>query len=113
MSGGHFDYQYTRIDSLADDIEREYLRDFKYKYTDWSTPAPPFGERPDTEYDRMSDATPEQREIILAEVKSLLKDLRYNAKRAKELEWYLSGDTGATSYLERLTPIKQEYDKET
>jgi hypothetical protein len=48
------------------------------------------------------DATPEERELILNEVHKLIKDLNNCAFRAKELEWYMSGDTGATSYLKRL-----------
>lgn len=107
MSGGHYEYQYSRIDDLADNIEGDFLNDGKYTDTDWS--AEPKGhsyERPTKEHDRIGDATPEQRPIILAEIKSLITDLKKCAKRAKELEWYMSGDTGADSYLERLKEIK-------
>lgn len=49
-----------------------------------------------------NDATPEERPVIIMEVRLLIADLKRVAFRAKELEWYMSGDTGATTYLERL-----------
>jgi len=91
MSGGHYDYRYNRLNDLADEIERDFINDgIQYKNDG------------DHEYDMLSDATNEEREIILDEVKRLIVDLRNLAIRAKELEWYISGDTGATSYLKRL-----------
>lgn len=103
MSGGHYDYKYHRVEELADDIERDFLNGGKYQDTDWdSNEVNPFGERGKKEYDRIGDATPEQREIILAEITKLIEDLKQCSFRAKELEWYMSGDTGADSYLERL-----------
>lgn len=95
MSGGHYGYQYNRLYSLADDIERDFLNDgiVKSEYEKSGT------------YDYLSDATDEQKVIILKEVKNLIKDLRKCAGRAKELEWYLSGDTGAESYLQRIKKI--------
>lgn len=101
MSGGHYDYKYSQVNDLADDIEKDFLNDGKYTETDWNTPSD-YSERKTTEHDRIGDATPEERIKILAEVKSLITDLQKCSFRAKELEWYMSGDTGATSYLERL-----------
>ncbi len=95
MSGGHYDYKHWKLSDLADDIEREFINDGKYIGENWQT-----GEQ--EEMDRIEDASDEQRPIILKEVKSLIDDLRKCAIRAKELEWYMSGDTGADSYLERL-----------
>ena len=104
MSGGHYDYKYQRIEELANDIEIDFLiNGGKYYDVDWdSDPTMPFGSRGKKEYDRIGDATPEQREIILAEITKLVEDLKQCSFRAKELEWYMSGDTGADSYLERL-----------
>lgn len=102
MSGGHYDYLYHRLDELADYIEGDFINDGKYTDEDWSAEMDFYGRRPDREYDRLEDATPEERAIILEEIKSLIKDLRRCSIRAKELEWYMSGDTGATSYLNRL-----------
>jgi hypothetical protein len=108
MSGGHYDYKYFRVDELADDIEREFVNEGKYMDKDWSAPITGFDrKKPMIEKDRLEDVTEEQKEIILREVNSLVGDLRNCSKRAKELEWYMSGDTGATSYLERLGKIKK------
>ena len=103
MSGGHYDYSYSHIDMLADSIEADFLKDGKYMTEDWGAPHDRyFDKRPMIEANHLHDATEEQKPIILKEVKSLVKDLKDCAKRAKELEWYLSGDTGASNYIERL-----------
>lgn len=96
MSGGSLDYAYHKLSNLADDIERQFINDGKYS-DDYLNSPDDTGER-----DRIGDATPEQRVIILAEVRQLVIDLRRGSHRAKMLEWYLSGDLGATSYLKRL-----------
>ena len=100
MSGGSFDYGYFKVQMLADEIEQMFVNDGKYQGEDYTHDG--FGRRPKVEYDRIGDATPEERELILDEVHKLIKDLKDCAFRAKELEWYMSGDTGATSYLKRL-----------
>jgi len=92
MSGGHYEYRYCYLDYLADDIERDFLQDGKYS-SDFVKGGMA---------DRIGDATEEERPFILAEIRSLISDLRSCAKRAQELEWYMSGDTGATTYLKRL-----------
>lgn len=101
MSGGAYEYNYFKLDELADDIERDFVNDGDYETEDWSN-KDKFGNIPTKIENRIGDATEEQRPIILAEIKSLIEDLRKCSKRAKELEWYMSGDTGATSYLKRL-----------
>ncbi|MDD5649272.1 MAG: hypothetical protein PHF86_02460 [Candidatus Nanoarchaeia archaeon] len=103
MSGGHYDYQYSQIDQLTDYIESDFINDGIYESEDWSFSG--FGDKPKIKMDRLSDADPDQKEIILKEIKTLISDLKYCAKRAKELEWYMSGDTGAKTYLERLNKI--------
>lgn len=102
MSGGHFSHQYRRLEELADDIERDFIENGKYLDEDYSAEYRGFGKRPVKTYDRIGDATEEQRPIILKEVKSLIKDLRKCAKRAKELEWYMSQDASADSYISNL-----------
>jgi hypothetical protein len=92
MSGGHYQYQYRYLECLADEIERDFLNDGVVKSD--------FGEN--RTYDYLSDATDEEREIILDEVKSLIVDLKNCAERAKALEWLTSGDYGSTSYIEIL-----------
>lgn len=94
MSGGHYNYGYFHIQELADEIEKSFINDGKKK--GWN----------DEEYDYLNDADEHQRGYILQEAKDLIKDLRNVATRAKELEWFMSGDTGVKSYLARLTKIK-------
>jgi hypothetical protein len=100
MSGGSFDYGYFKVQMLADEIENMFVNDGKYEGEDYTYDG--FSKRPMVTYDRIGDASPEERELILDEVHKLIKDLNNCATRAKELEWYMSGDTGATSYLKRL-----------
>ena len=107
MSGGHYDYKYHHVDDLAEEIEREFENDGKYMTEDWSA------ERisrqiPMVEIDRFDGATPEQKEEILAEINSLVATLKDAAFRAKELEWFMSGDTGFESYLRRLSNYKTQ-----
>jgi hypothetical protein len=97
MSGGHYQYQYRYLEYLADEIERDFIND--------GVICEKYGNDTDHKYDLLSDATDEEREIILDEVKRFIVDLRQLAIRAKELEWYTSGDTGATSYLKRLNEL--------
>lgn len=106
MSGGHYDYKYYRLEELADDIEREFINDGKYMEEDYSFNTKWSETRPEIEKDRLGEATPEQKVIILKEVRNLISQLRDCAKRSKELEWFMSGDTRPTSYLERLEKLK-------
>ena len=109
MSGGHYDYAYFKVQELADYIEQDFVNDGKFMQEDYSSREPSFfGKRPMVEEDRIGDATEEERPLILEEIKSLVEDLKSCAARAKELEWYMSGDTGATSYLERLKKLRDD-----
>ena len=65
-------------------------------------------EIPMIEKDHFNGATPEQKEEILNEIKSLVSTLKDVAFRAKELEWFMSGDTGFESYLNRLNKYKTQ-----
>lgn len=105
MSGGHYDYKYYKLEELADDIERDFIKDGKYLSEDYSSDSYP---RSKVEYDYLENATVEQRAIILTEIHNLIIDLRTCGRRAKELEWFMSGDTGENSYLERLNKIKDD-----
>ena len=102
MSGGHYEYAYHHLDELADYIEGDFLNDGKYMSEDYEMGRKWDGSYHEKECDRLEDASEAQKIMILEEIKSLIKDLKNCAHRAKELEWYMSGDTGATSYLERL-----------
>ena len=104
MSGGHYNYKYHAIDDLAEEIDIEFQNDGKYMTEDWSVEC--FGRKPLIEVDYFDGATQEQKEEILSEIKSLVSILKDAAFRAKELEWFMSGDTGFESYLKRLKERK-------
>jgi hypothetical protein len=78
MSGGHLNHQYQRINNLADDIADEMI-----------VFCP-------------GELTEDQQEVIKKEVKQLEADLRSIAKRAKALEWWMSGDWGDKTYYESI-----------
>ena len=90
MSGGSLRYQHYNLTILAEDIERKLLPSDNGEYVgeDW-----------------LLDATPAEKARIMGEWISLVSDLNQNARRAKALEWLLSGDTGITSYLADLDRI--------
>lgn len=106
MSGGHYNYKYHQIDDLAEEIEREFENDGKYMVEDWSVEC--FGRKPLIEKDYLGNATPEQKSEMLSEINSLVITLKDAAFRAKELEWFMSGDTGFESYLKRIDNYKTQ-----
>ena len=72
MSGGHYDYKYYHLETLADDIESDFINDGIFETEDWSVDinqALLFGKRPMVKANRIDDATEEQRPIILTEIK--------------------------------------------
>ena len=91
MSGGSLQYQHHNLTLLAEDIERQMLPSDNGEYVgeDW-----------------LFDATPAEKARIICEWVDLVADLNRNAKRAKALEWFLSGDTGVGSYLADLDRIQ-------
>ena len=93
MSGGSYDYLHSRIEQLADDLQEDLDANFMAD-----------GYFPDTKElrDRLVDADPQQRTVVLESVAKLIFDLRGVAKRAKAFDWYISGDTGVDTYLESL-----------
>lgn len=88
MSGGHYGYQYQRINYLIDEIELGLRNDFKTNI--------------DTEYmsDYLSGIDEETKLKFRKKVKKLVKDLKSCSIRAKELEWFMSGDTSIKDFLE-------------
>jgi hypothetical protein len=87
MSGGHYNYKYQILNDLADEIEADLNS----------------GEI----YNNCNDNR--DKAWIKAEVINLIKDLREDAKRAYELEWYMSGDTGIESYRERIRALDENF----
>jgi chromosome condensin MukBEF MukE localization factor len=87
MSGGHYQHAYFKLERLADEIEADFLKGV----------------------DSIPEGSDAEKFKILFEVKSLIRDLRIAAIRAKELEWFMSADTGAETYLKRLGEILYGY----
>lgn len=97
MSGGHFDYKQYTITEIADSIERELNRQGKLK------------PKEDLYWDNSYyDKNPEERhyytypEIIQKKMREAIKHLRIAAIYAQRVDWFLSGDDGDDSFLERL-----------
>ena len=102
MSGGTFDYQQYRIREIANRVEyeiavsgtpkteRELKEDYPWKDETY------FEKYPE---DKFHYAYPEE---IIAEFKKGYELLRKAEIYAQRMDWYLAGDDGEDSFLERL-----------
>ncbi|MBI4929867.1 MAG: Fic family protein [Bacteroidetes bacterium] len=88
MSGGSLEYGYQKLEWLAEEIEAK-----KIEFNN-------------------NDLTEQQRKIVVNEITSLQKELRVLAQRAKNLEWWLSGDDGDKEYFESIQQRPSSEDKE-
>ena len=79
MSGGHYDYVYSHFDDLADKIEKDLRKS-------WGNP----DELTEAEYSWM-----EAFRGHLVRVSDV----------AKELEWWRSGDTDSSEFLEKIKDL--------
>jgi hypothetical protein len=96
MSGGHYEYTWFKIETLADEIRNDLDKanepeEFENGYT--------------TNGYLIENLGPESPARPIAE--KIMKDLYRLAKETKELEWLLSGDTGVETFLERYKQISQ------
>ena len=82
MSGGHFDYQQSRINDIADEIEYQIDRN---------------GET--SEYGHTIEYSPE----VIKEFKNAVCQLRKAFTYAQQIDRFLSGDVGEDTFHERLT----------
>ena len=103
MSGGTFDYNQRRIRDIADDIEQEIAKSGKPK-----TPRELKDEGGWRDNDEWYKKYPEDlnhhklRDEILEEFKNAYEILRKAEIYAQRVDWYLAGDDGEDSFLERL-----------
>ena len=103
MSGGTFDYNQRRIRYIADDIEQEIAKSGKPK-----TPRELKEEDGWRDNDEWYKKYPEDlnhhklRDEILEEFKNAYEILRKAEIYAQRIDWYLAGDDGEDSFLERL-----------
>jgi hypothetical protein len=106
MSGGTFDYNQRRIREIADRVEYEIaisgqpktereLKEESWRNDDWYKNYPE---------DLNHYAFPDE---IMAEFKKGYEILRKAEIYAQRMDWYLAGDDGEDSFLERL---KEELD---
>lgn len=103
MSGGHYDYTWFKIETLADEIrndldkgmepERFETESSGFTYSINGHLIEPLGPN----------------SLARPIVERIMKDLYRLAKEAKEVEWLLSGDTGVDTFLERYNKIQQEH----
>lgn len=106
MSGGKFDYDQYRIDSIADSIQLEIDRNGKeipvkdrWYDKDWYDKYPE-----DKYYPKYSDE-------VLMEFKNAINILRRASLYTQRIDWYLSGDDGEESFLRRLKHDLEQIEK--
>ncbi len=84
MPGGSLDYRYSQIEFLADEIQA-------YKLV----------------FNVDDPLTDKEKKILKKGVKQLTADLRIIAARAKDLEWWLSGNFGDKTYFDIIQKEKE------
>ena len=101
MSGGTFDYNQRRIREIAEHVEHEIaisgkpksqreLKDESWRNDNWYKKYPE-----DLNHHQLRDE-------IMAEFKNAYEILRKAEIYAQRIDWYLAGDEGEDSFLERL-----------
>ncbi len=101
MSGGTFDYNQRRIREIAERVEHEIaisgkpktereLKEESWRKDDWYERYPE-----DLNHHKLRDE-------ILVEFKKAYEILRKAEIYAQRIDWYLAGDDGEDSFLERL-----------
>lgn len=73
MSGGHYNYMYFKIDDLAEQIKEDIV-------------------------DLKDSGSPE----LLEKMQEFALELKDVARRAKDLEWFMSGDYIADDFIESM-----------
>jgi len=101
MSGGHYEYKYSQLSMLADDIEVDFLDDGDY--------VPELSEDKKT-LNHLDDVdlTEVQKDELLYEIKNIIKDLRILSEKTRDLEWMMSGDISPQTLYERLQKYKSK-----
>lgn len=100
MSGGHYDYTWFKIETLADEIRNDLDQAMQPEEFESGTSYSLNGHLIES-IGPNSAARPI--------VERIMKDLYKLAKESKEVEWLLSGDTGVESFLERYNKIQKQY----
>ena len=101
MSGGHYEYTWFKIETLADEIRNDL--DKASEPEEFETGSTGFTYSLNGYL--IENLGPESPARPIAE--KIMNDLYKLAKETKELEWLLSGDTGVETFLERYKQISQ------
>jgi hypothetical protein len=105
MSGGHYDYTWFKIESLADEIRNDL--DKANEPEEFEKGSSGFEYSLNGHLIEAIGPHSEARPIV----ERIMKNLYRLAKEAKEVEWLLSGDTSVESFLERYNKIQRENGK--
>jgi len=103
MSGGHYEYTWFKIETLADEIRNDL--DKASDQEEFETGVS--GYNYSINGHLIEAIGPDS--LARPKVERIMKDLYRLAKEAKEVEWLLSGDTGVDTFLERYNEIQQIY----
>jgi len=97
MSGGHFDYRDRYIDDIAEEIESVLFRQGKLKPKDELWNSKDF-------YDKYPEEKfyPTLPDEIQQKMKEAVIALRKSSIYAHRIDYFLSGDDGEESFIERL-----------
>jgi len=103
MSGGHYDYTWFKIETLADEIRNDLEKSNLPE--EFERGASGFEYSLNGHLIEAIGPNSPARSII----ERIMKDLYRLAKESKEVEWLLSGDTSVDSFMERYNKIQKEY----
>jgi hypothetical protein len=97
MSGGHFEYDQYRINTIHDSIESYLLKQGKPKYkSELYAGDDYYAQYPEEK------CYPVLRKDIEEKFKKALVILKQASIYAQRIDWYLSGDDGEDTFIERL-----------
>jgi hypothetical protein len=107
MSGGHFEYNQSRITEITDSIQKEIDNSgCRIPIKDRMLDPEYYNKYPNERY--YAEYSPE----VLKEFKIAVLLLTKAAIYAQRIDWYLSGDDGEESFLRRLDQELEPFEKE-
>ena len=103
MSGGAFDYKQFWIAQIAEDIEQHLQNQGKLR-EDVDNPYQKefYDKYPDAKYE------PTESDIVQEKIREAIKTLKIAHIYAQRVDWYLSGDDGEESFINRLEQSLKE-----
>lgn len=108
MSGGHFDYNQYKINDITNELEKVINKNGKLrKKEDLYYSEEFYKEFPDEKY---YYKYPKE---VITEFKKGLKILKQASIYTQRIDWFLSGDDGEETFLERLEKELKELENES